>query len=99
MQEQRIDDDWNVGSSKHLSDSWRGFTRFTLLKERPLKGYMWSGRRLTKIQATARPENLWPGVWTKIGKGRSEEREAIMGKREAKTRQCANTEENLLYRS
>ena len=29
----RIDDYWNVESSKNLSDSWRGFTTFTLLKE------------------------------------------------------------------
>ena len=29
---------------------------------------MWSGRRLTKIQATTRPENLWPEVWFKMGK-------------------------------
>ena len=50
------------------SDSWKGFTKFTLLKEKPPKGYMWSGRRLTKNQATTRPENVWLEVWTKIGK-------------------------------
>ena len=32
MQEKRIDDYWNVDSNKHLSDSWRGFTKFTLVK-------------------------------------------------------------------
>ena len=48
-QEKRIDDHWNVDSSKHLSDSWRGFTKFTLLKEKPPEGSMWSGRRLPKI--------------------------------------------------
>ena len=31
IQEKRIDDYWNVDSSKHLSDSWRGFTKFTPL--------------------------------------------------------------------
>ena len=36
-------------------DSWKGFTKFTLLKDKPPKGYMWSGRRLTKIQTTTRP--------------------------------------------
>ena len=30
----RINDCWNVDSNKHLSDSWKGFTKFTLLKER-----------------------------------------------------------------
>ena len=50
LQEKKIDDDRNFDSSKHLSDSWRGFTKFNLLKEKSPEGYMWSGRRLTKIQ-------------------------------------------------
>ena len=29
---------------------------------------MWSGKRLTKIQATTRPENLWPDVRSKMEK-------------------------------
>ena len=36
--------------------------------EKPPKGYMWSGVRLTMIQTTARPYHVWPEVWTKIGK-------------------------------
>ena len=43
LQEKRIDDYWNVDSSKHLSDSWQGFTEFTLLKEKRPKGDVWSG--------------------------------------------------------
>ena len=43
LQEKKIDDYWNVDSSKHLSDSRRGFTKFTVLKEKPPKGYIWSG--------------------------------------------------------
>ena len=35
FQEKNIDDYWNVDSSKHLSDSWRGFTKITLLKGKP----------------------------------------------------------------
>ena len=34
LQEKKIDDCWNVDSSKHMSDSWRGFTKFILLKKR-----------------------------------------------------------------
>ena len=41
---------------------------FTPLREKPTKGYVWSGGRLTKIQTTARPDHVWPEVWTKIGK-------------------------------
>ena len=66
-QEKRVDDYWNVESRKLLSDSWKGFTKFTLLNETSPKGCMWSGERLTKIQTTTRPDHVWPEVWTKIG--------------------------------
>ena len=38
MQEKRVDDYWNVNSNRSLSDSGKGFTKFSLLKEKPLKG-------------------------------------------------------------
>ena len=66
--EKRIDDCWNVDGNRSLSDSWTGFTRFTLLNETPPKGWMWSGARLTKIQTTSRPDHRWPGAWTRFGK-------------------------------
>ena len=31
-QEKRIDDYWNIDGSRDLSDSWTGFTQFTLLE-------------------------------------------------------------------
>ena len=37
LQEKRIDDFWTVGSNIHLSNSWKGLTKFTLLKEKPSK--------------------------------------------------------------
>ena len=40
MQESRIDDCWNIDGSRDLSDSWTGFTQFTL--QTPPDGYMWS---------------------------------------------------------
>ena len=63
MQERRIDDCWNIDGPRDLSDSWTGFTQFTVLSEKPPEGYMWSGRRLTKRQATSRPDHLWPELW------------------------------------
>ena len=51
MQESRIDDYWNIVGSRDLSDSWTGFTQFTLLSEKPPEGYTWSGRRMTKLSA------------------------------------------------
>ena len=68
MQEKRIDDCWNIDSNRSSSDSWKGLTKFTLLKEEPRKGQMWSGERLTKVQTTTRPDHVWPEVWSKIGK-------------------------------
>ena len=68
MQESRIDDYWNIYGSRDLSDSWTGFTQFTLLEEKPPDGYMWSGVRLTKRQLTSRPDHLWPELWIKLGR-------------------------------
>ena len=62
MQERRIDDYWNIDGSRDVSDSWTGFTQFTL-SEKPLEGYIWSGWRLTERQATSRPDHLWPELW------------------------------------
>ena len=59
-QEKRIDDYWNIDGSRDLSDSWTGFTQFTLLSVKPPDEYMWSGRRLIKRQASSRPDHLWP---------------------------------------
>ena len=67
-QEKRIDDYWNIDGSRDLSDSWTGFTQFTLLEEKPPDGYMWSGERLTRRQSTSRPDHLWPELWIKMGR-------------------------------
>ena len=63
MHERRIDDYWNIDGSRDLSDSWTGFTLFTLLDEKPPNGYLWSGERLTRKQLTSRPDYLWPELW------------------------------------
>ena len=68
MQESRIDDNWNIDGSRDLSDSWRGFTQFTLLEEKPPDGYMWSGRRLTKRQVKSRPDHFNARALDKVGK-------------------------------
>ena len=61
--EKHMDVYWNVEGDRELSDTWTGFTRFTLLKEKPPDGHTWSGRRLTRKQKTSRPEKLWPEMW------------------------------------
>ena len=67
-QEKRIDDYWNIDGSRDLCDPWTGFTQFTLLEEKTLHGYMWSGERLTRKQLTSRPDHLWPELWKSMGK-------------------------------
>ena len=98
-QEQKIDDYWNVNSSKHLSDSWRGFTKFILLKEKPPKGYLWSGVRLTKIQTTTRPDHVCPEVWTKIGEAAQNREKQEWAKEKEKLDNARKTEMDLLHRS
>ena len=44
------------------------FHSVSSIDERPSDGYMWSGRKLTKRQATSRPDQLWPELWIKMGK-------------------------------
>ena len=67
-QERRIDDYWNIDGSRDLSYYRTGFTRFTLLEEKPPDGYMWSRGRLTRKQLTSMPDLLWPELWEKMGK-------------------------------
>ena len=67
-QEKHIDDYWNIDGSRDLSASWTGFTQFTLLDEKPPDGFLWSGERLTKRQATSRPDYLWPELWRGMSK-------------------------------
>ena len=54
-----------MDANRSVSVSWKGFP---LLKEKPPIAYIWSGRILTKNKATARFENLWPEVWSKMRK-------------------------------
>ena len=42
--------------------------KFTLLSDKPPEGYLWSRRRLTKRQATSRPDHLWPELWRGMSK-------------------------------
>ena len=75
MQEKKIDDCWNVDSSKHLSDSWRGFTKLTLNKEKLPKdmcGPGESGQRFKRLpdqimygQKYGRAQNREKQEWAK----------------------------------
>ena len=63
MHEKKIDDYWNLDGDRELSDMGTGFTRFTVLDEKPPDGFSWSRGRLTRNQTTSRPDNVWPDMW------------------------------------
>ena len=67
-QEKRIDDCWNIDGSRDLSDSWTGFTQFTLLPEKPSDGYMWSGGETDKKAADIQARLFMARTLDEIGK-------------------------------
>ena len=78
-QEKRIDDYWNIEGSRDLSDPWTGFTQFTLLDEKALDGYTWSGERLTRKQLTSMARSSMARVMEVNGKERQAEEKAKVG--------------------
>ena len=68
MQERRIDDYWNIDGSRDLSDSWTGFTQFTLLGKKPPDGYMWSGGETDKTTGNVQSISCMARALDKIGK-------------------------------
>ena len=67
-QERRIDDCWNIDGSRDLSDSWTGFTQFTLLEEKPPDRNMWSGRETDKKAADIQARLFMARTLNEIGK-------------------------------
>ena len=84
-----IEDYWNVDGERELSDAWTGFTRFVLLKERPLAGSTWSGGDL---QGYNQPLVL-------MMYDQKEESKTKMGYPKTRTRQCQTIERNILHRA
>ena len=72
LQEKRIDDYGNVDSNRHLSNSWTGFTRFTLLKEKTLH------KDIGKDSNDNQTDHVWPEVWTNIGKAAQNRKKTVL---------------------
>ena len=68
MQERLIDDYWNIDGSRNLSDSWTGFTQFTLLEEKPPDGSLWSGEETDKTAGNVQARSFMARAVDKIGK-------------------------------
>ena len=63
-----MDGYWNIDGDPMPSGPLTGFTNFPILNERPPNGHAWFRRRLTNVQATSRPDCLWPEGWFKMFK-------------------------------
>ena len=65
--ERRIPDIWTDNTdgnpSRDLSSPWVGRTMFDILRPRPPPGMKWVEGRLTRVQSTTRPDNVWPESW------------------------------------
>ena len=59
LHEKRLGGYWNVDVSRSLSDSWTGFTKYTLL---------WSGVETDKNSSNYQIKNLWPEMWSGLSK-------------------------------
>ena len=82
MQEKRIDDYWNVDSNRSLSDSWKGFTKFTPLTKKSPSDFCGLGGDWQKFKRLRdQIMYVWPEVWSKIGKA-AQNREQQEWKRE-----------------
>ena len=80
-----------------MSDSWTGFTEFTVLKEKPPEGYTWSRERLTKRQATFRDDCFVARNLDKYVKELSAEGKAKLGGRKTEARECKKGMRYLLH--
>ena len=63
LQGHRTDDYRSVDVDRSLSDSWENSQSSLYLKRNLQRDVCGLGERLTKIQATTRPDYLWPETW------------------------------------
>ena len=78
LQQQCIDDSWNVDGDRKLSGPGPFSTQFTTPSHFGPYGYMCVlGRRPTNTQATSRPEYMWPEVWSNMSKNISKKKNSI----------------------
>ena len=75
--ETHIGDYKNVDCDRELSGPWTGFTQVTTLSEKPPNGFTWSGGRVTKVQATHRPDYVCARRMVKSVEKRPTDRNSI----------------------
>ena len=91
LPEKNVDHYWNVDGDRELSDTWNGFTRFTILKDKPPDGFSWSKERLTR-SLTSYGQKC--GNMSDASKRKEKQKWAI---EKPKTRQCQKITWYLLH--
>ena len=86
MQEKRINDYWNIDGSRDLSDSWTGFTQFSLLEENLPDGFLWSWGETDKTAGKIQARSSMARALDKIGKKCPAEGEAKVVQRKTEAR-------------
>ena len=74
-QERRIDDSGNIDVSRDLSDSWTGFTQFTLSEKKPPVGYTCVRGETDKMAVNIQARSFMARTLDQIGKQCQAERE------------------------
>jgi hypothetical protein len=69
--ESSISDFWSEAGSRMLSHKWTGKTVFEILRPSPPSGFKWISGRLTKVQETTRPDDVWPEMWRGMSKSKN----------------------------
>ena len=95
MQEKRLDDYWNVDLNRSVADSWKGFTKFTLLKDKLFQRIYVVQGEIDKSSNDYNTRSCMAWSMDQNWESRSESRKTKLEKRRAKTRQCSTTERNL----
>ena len=87
MQEKRVDDDWKVCWNRSFSDSWTGFTNFTLLTNQG------------KTDKSSNDYEIRSRVAKSVDKSQrslAKARNTRMGSRKTQARECAQNERNFI---
>ena len=95
--EARIEDFWITAGTRVLDQQWTGQTVFYLLKPKPPLGMKWVSGRLTRIQKTRRPDDVWPEVWTAMSR-KTQNEEIRRWEKEANERAPTKTMKSLVER-
>ena len=75
-QVREIDDFWITdarSTPRILDEEWTGRSVFHVVPKQPPLGKQWQDGRLTVLQPTTRPPNVWVEVWRKLTPSRQQQ--------------------------